>query len=92
MEVEPIPAQPLLNREKGEPQFFELRAKPPQAPSRPALPASPDNRRRQISIGRIDVQVNNVPAPAEPAARPARTPAQSNFMEGRYLNRFALKP
>ena len=92
-DMEPIAARPLFEREKGEADFFELRAKPPQPAGRAALPAPSDNRRRsQISIGRVDVQVNNIPAAAEPAPRPTRTPGYSNFLEARYLNRFSLKP
>jgi hypothetical protein len=92
-ELNPGP-QPLIEREKGQAHFFELPVKPSQPAGRAALPASSDNRRRsQISIGRVDVQVNNVPAPAaEPAPRPARPSGYSNFLERRYLNRFSLKP
>jgi hypothetical protein len=91
---EPYPGgQPLLKREIGETRYFELPVKPLHPADRSAPPASPDTRRRsQISIGRIDVQVNNVPAAPEPAARPKRMPPNSNFLEARYLNRFSLKP
>jgi hypothetical protein len=92
--VEPVSGpQPLFEHEKAEAHLFALPAKPPQPASRAALPGPSDSRRRsQISIGRIDVQVNNAPAPAEPAPRPTSTRSYSNFMEARYLNRFSLKP
>src|SRR5271157_4163854 len=81
-ERDATPAQPMFDREKREAHLFELPAKPPQPATRPALPASSDRQRRsQISIGRIDVQVNTVPAAAEAAPRPARTQAYSNFLE-----------
>jgi hypothetical protein len=47
----------------------------------------------KINIGRIEVQVNNT-APqvtrAEPA--PVAQAARLDFLEARYLNRFAMKP
>jgi hypothetical protein len=93
-EMESLPGLwALFEREPGEMHGLEFSAKPPQGATRPALPVASDSRRRsQISIGRVDVQVNNVPPVAEPAPRPAGTSAYSNFLEARYLNRFSLKP
>jgi hypothetical protein len=49
-------------------------------------------RHSKISIGRIDVQVNNTPAAADSSPAPAVPMVHSNFLEARYLNRFFLKP
>ena len=63
-------------------------ASTPQAMRSPAK--APESRRRtQLSIGRIEVQVNNqAPQPAPP--QPSRTSAGMNILEQRYLNRFFL--
>ena len=54
-------------------------------------PGPADSRRRnQISIGRIDVQVNNQAPPQPAEARPANVPARLNSLEQRYLGRFFL--
>jgi hypothetical protein len=54
----------------------------------PAQPAE-SRRRAQISIGRIDVQVNNqAPQPAAP--QPSRAAARMNSLEQRYLGRFFI--
>jgi len=50
------------------------------------------SRRSKISIGRIDVQVNNTPAAVDVSPAPAVPAVHSNFLEVRYLNRFSLKP
>ncbi len=93
METQPIRGpHPPLEREVGATHVFELPAKPPQAAARPALSALSESRRRQISIGRIDVQVNNVAPVAEAEPRATRTRSHSTFLEARYLNRFSLKP
>ena len=58
-----------------------------------ALAAPAQRRESRIRIGRIDVRLNNrpaVPAPARPAAAPPQ--GASNWLEARYLSRFALRP
>src|SRR5207244_586270 len=53
----------------------EIRAAPvPQAPARAIPGPAADRRRAQISIGRIDVQVNNPPPDASPNPPPAGGP------------------
>ncbi len=60
----------------------------------PVTVSAPAPRREsRIHIGRIDVRLNNrpaVPAPPRPAAAPPR--GASNWLEARYLSRFALRP
>jgi hypothetical protein len=52
------------------------------------------NRDTRITIGRVDVEVNNhpapIPAPAKPAVR--RGAGLLDRMEIRYLNRFSFRP
>lgn len=49
-------------------------------------------RRNQISIGRIDVQVNNQTAPPPVRPQPTKQATHSNFLDARYLSRFFLRP
>jgi len=51
----------------------------------------PRKRESRISIGRVEVQVNNQPAvpPSAPAAAPV---SAGDSLSGRYLGRFALRP
>jgi hypothetical protein len=52
----------------------------------------PRKRESRISIGRVEVQVNNQPA-AVPSPAPAAVPASAgDSLSGRYLGRFALRP
>jgi hypothetical protein len=52
----------------------------------------PRKRESRISIGRVEVQVNNQPAAGPPPA-PAVAPASAgDSLSGRYLGRFALRP
>lgn len=65
-------------------------------PARPAAPATapPASAKRQgrITIGQIDVQVNNhPPAPTTNPPPPARS-LTSDILEKRYLDRFPLRP
>ena len=69
----------------------QLHVRPANAPEylRHA-PAAEARHRTQVSIGRIDVQVDNQ-APLPPATpQPARVPARMNSLEQRYLGRFFL--
>jgi hypothetical protein len=71
--------------------FRRLQAVPANAPPGPRPPAqSAESRRRaQISIGKIDVQVNNqAPQPATPL--PSRAAARMNSLDQRYLGRFFI--
>jgi hypothetical protein len=61
---------------------------PSESPGPRLSAQTPDSRRRsQVSIGRIDVQVNNeAPPPSTPA--PSRAGARMNSFQQRYLGRF----
>jgi hypothetical protein len=54
---------------------------------------NPDqNEDIRVTIGAIEVQVNNHPAPAPRPAAPSKpAPSFSDALETRYLNRFQLK-
>lgn len=72
---------------------LEIRTTPPQPVAALAVPGPAAGRRRsQISIGRIEVQVNNPPAESEAGPANIRPRVETNFLEARYLNRFSLKP
>jgi hypothetical protein len=87
----PLIPKPVVEKQIAETRRFEERATAPRQ-AQPAVFAATDKRRRsQISIGRIDVQVNNLSAQASTSPLPARQPARSNFLEARYLDRFFLK-
>ena len=83
---EVAPAEPPAARHPG--------VRPaPRGDAPVALPATAPRRESRIRIGRIDVRLNNrpaVPAPARPAA--AAPQGASNWLEARYLSRFALRP
>ena len=66
----------------------------PASPRKPALisGAMHQDRRGRISIGRIDVQVNNQLAPQPPSPQRAKQTARTNVLDARYLNRFFLRP
>jgi hypothetical protein len=81
------------------PPLQQLGASPPNPWPTPAqqVPAvsistGADGRQSRITIGRIDVQVNNQP-PAPPSAPPppGTSPIAADVLEGRFLSRFALK-
>ncbi|HMD20033.1 MAG TPA: hypothetical protein VKH40_06910 [Alloacidobacterium sp.] len=87
----PLIPKPVVEKQIAETRRFEERATAPRQ-AQPAVFAATDKRRRsQISIGRIDVQVNNLSAQPSTSPLPARQPARSNFLEARYLDRFFLK-
>jgi hypothetical protein len=55
--------------------------------------SNPRGSQNRVTIGRIEVQVNNVSRPVENRARGAVTSSlASDFLEERYLNRFPIKP
>lgn len=81
------------DRQSRDTSYVEVKATAPQQISTPAVPGMTDKRRRsQISIGRIDVQVNNLPAPPPATPQPTKTSTRSNFLDTRYLSRFFLRP
>lgn len=93
--------QPTLSvRSAPEPSVESMSDKAPGivvrvAPAQPAgaVPGpSAGKRHSQISIGRMDLQVNNAPGVDTPSAAPARSLPQFDFLEARYLSRFSLKP
>lgn len=85
-QAEVPPAEPPTARHPG--------IQPAPRGDAPAAISAPAPRREShIRIGRIDVRLNNrpaVPAPARPAAAPPQ--GASNWLEARYLSRFALRP
>jgi len=91
------PQSLLTPRRVAEKQITEVRPLEPQVTtSRQIMPPTISNttdkrRRSQISIGRIDVQVNSQPAP-QPPSPPTKLPISSNFLDARYLSRFFLRP
>ena len=100
--VDRQPPEPHSPREDGaasrEPQEF---TRTPNVGTRqreaavtvPHGPASPGRRETRLTIGRIDVQVNNRPTPPASAPR-TRAPGSmsQNVLEARCLNRFQMKP
>jgi hypothetical protein len=83
---------PVLPKLAVETHPVEVRA----TTSRQAIPPTVSNivdKRKQskISIGRIDVQVNNQLPPQPAAPQTAKTAASSNFLDTRYLSRFFLR-
>lgn len=59
----------------------------------PVEPREGGNRRQtKITVGRLDVQVNNHPPVTPPSSRPQRSEWQSNPLEVRFLSRFHLRP
>lgn len=58
-----------------------------------ALPVSPGKSENRINIGRIEVQVHNqTPQVRNSSPPPTANPVRADFLEARYLNRFAMKP
>jgi hypothetical protein len=86
-----IPSEQSKDVHRVAPRVAPMEQAPP-----PALPRhAADRNRAQIAIGRIEVQVNNPPAPeppAQPDSRSGQRPVHPHFLEARYLGRFALKP
>lgn len=73
------------------PTFTPLPASPPLMPTSGSPPSKSESR---ISIGRVEVQVNNRQPRPPPAAKGTST-AQTlgpSLLERRYLRRFALRP
>jgi len=66
----------------------------PTTSRKPTLISSaPDkDRRTRISIGRIDVQVNNQPSPLPPSPQQAKKSSRANVPDDRYVSRFVLRP
>jgi hypothetical protein len=65
----------------------------PPAATVPALPVARSTSQNQINIGRIEVQVNNqTPQVRDSNVRRAVNAAPVDFLEARYLNRFAMQP
>jgi hypothetical protein len=95
------PPPPALDHPASQPEPTPNSAPPPSPALSPAEPAvvapqlvgSPPRKEARISIGRLDVQVNNHP-PAPPPVRtaPPVTGNAPDALERRYLDRFRLKP
>ena len=84
-------ASPIRSAEKPAPAMRSSQVLPSSQTQSLRHPGHADSRRRsQISIGRIDVQVNNQTPPQPANARPASVPARMNSLEQRYLGRFFL--
>ena len=84
------PTQPM----KQESAFqAAVRPLPERLATPPTVPAASGGRQNRITIGRIDVQVNNHP-PVQASAPPSRlaAPLPSDVLEARFLNRFWMKP
>jgi hypothetical protein len=54
--------------------------------------AAPRKRENRISIGRVEVQVNNRPSLVATPSPPRPTAAGGDILAGQYLGRFALRP
>jgi len=85
--VRPLAESPLTDMGRVEDRI----SAPKQSAQRGVFNTTDKRRRSQISIGRIDVQVNNLSQRESAAPTPARQPVYSNFLEARYLDRFFLK-
>jgi hypothetical protein len=69
------------------------RADPPASRPRPVFPAAPRKNETRISIGRIDVQVNNHPRQPPVAPTPASRPPRHEInLEYSFLTRFPMRP
>jgi hypothetical protein len=86
----PLIPKPAVEKQIAETRRLEERATVPKQ-AQPTFSTTDKRRRSQISIGRIDVQVNNLRPQASTSPLPARQPARSDFLETRYLDRFFLK-
>jgi hypothetical protein len=83
------PAPPLKQRGASHQDPWPLPAQ--QAPVA-SISISGNGSQSRVTIGRIDVQVNN-PPPNPPSAPPSSgtRPIAADILEGRFLSRFALK-
>jgi hypothetical protein len=89
----PLTQMPVIDKEIKTPRTLEVRAIASRQATLPVVSSATDKRRRgQISIGRIDVQVNNQPAQQQVSPQSAKLPTRSNFLDSRYLSRFFLRP
>jgi hypothetical protein len=74
---------------------IQIKPSPPQSPAAPlvAVAERAPSRQSRITIGKVDVQVNNQRHPRSivPNRKPSGGP-RSNFFEARYLSRFPLRP
>jgi hypothetical protein len=88
---QPVP-KPLTEKPIVQTRRFEDWVSAPKQHAQRVVPGTVEKRRRsQISIGRIDVQVNNLPPQESTVPAPGKQPGYSNFLEARYLDRFFLK-
>jgi hypothetical protein len=90
---QPSPLRFAADKQSEAARPLEARATAPRqtAPSL-VFNATDKPRRNQISIGRIDVQVNNQTAPQPVGLQPTKQATHSNFFDARYLSRFFLRP
>jgi hypothetical protein len=87
IEAKPAPAQ---RNPKIEP--IRIKPKSSEQPLTPAIaPERTESRKSRITIGQVDVQVNNQRAAPATAPAPAAGP-RTDFFEARYLNRFSMRP
>ncbi len=86
----PLIPKSVVEKQIADTHRFEERATAPRQ-AQPTFSTTDKRRRSQISIGRIDVQVNNLSPQTSTSLQPARKPTHSNFLEARYLDRFFLK-
>jgi hypothetical protein len=92
-----IPSAALSERTATQDAPAEVSAITPKPTAEPALPPGPPGgagRESRITIGRVEVEVNNqLPMPpAASTARPSAPPAGLSALEARYLNRFFIRP
>jgi hypothetical protein len=83
-----VPAQP--KPESPIPVVAPLVSAP--VPAATPVPNPPIKKQGRISIGSVEVRVNNQPAPAKSVPARHLRPVHSDPLGSRYLNRFALKP
>lgn len=87
----PLIPKPMVEKQIAETRRFEERATAPRQAQPTVFTATDKRRRSQITIGRVDVQVNNLPARESTNRPPVKQPMYSSFLEARYLDRFFLK-
>jgi hypothetical protein len=87
--VQPIPAEPAEAFEAVGPMPDHVQ---PANYSGPPRLTFPTKREKRISIGRVEVQVNNHPLPSPPPTPPQAAASGADTLTGRYLGRFALRP
>jgi hypothetical protein len=79
----------LTEKPISETRWLQVSSTSPAQSTRQPAPTEL-RRRSQISIGRIDVQVDNQARPQATSPPQARVPARINSLERRYLGRFLL--